>query len=114
MSSYVYENAVNTTKLRKEISATNLGSKLDYINSDGNNVIVFTKVELTIQEQEDLESLVMAHVTFDQAAQIESILIAAKEFGQRPISSTAAYKEAVSIAFFTLAKYSKTGFVLLA
>ena len=94
---YEYINPVNTTKLMKEIKATNIGTKIDYINSDGDNVSIFTKEALTTQEEVDLAAIVNAHVSFDQIAHIKNLLVGAMEFGKNTMLEFATENVAMGI-----------------
>lgn len=95
---YDFVNPVNTTKLMAEIKATSIGVKIDFVNSDGDNISVFTKEPLTTQEQVDLQAVVDAHVTLDQMALIQNSIKGAIEYGGKLMLEFAAENVAMGIS----------------
>lgn len=82
---YTFINAVNSTKLYRELQESFVADRLQHLNVDGEEVTVYTTESLSSQEESNLEDIIMAHITTDVYAQIETAIKKASEFGQKLI-----------------------------
>lgn len=76
---YDYNKAVNSEKLQAEIAAA--GLPVSHINTVGNDVSVYTSVDLDIGQQDMLNSIVQSHVAVSLQDIIKKKVLKSIEYG---------------------------------
>jgi len=69
MAEYKFVKGSNTSKLHREILASNFAAKLQDITSKGSDLTIITKLDLSPEEQTDLSGIISGHTIKDDEAE---------------------------------------------
>lgn len=82
---YIYNKIINSTRLLEELKNTYLGVYIERIDTVGTQVNIISTEELNIQDKEELDSIINAHLAVTAAEQVENVIKNAVQFGQNLI-----------------------------